>query len=252
MAVTQQDVLTALLAFDSYNRALDIKKAQLLYKDGTLATFIGSARWIKVSDTVLPEAVGKDFSASQYSTPDGTVIAYRGTDFPTSITSIPQILGFLGDIWNGWLPSIGVGSGSTRQPYYAQRFYELVTGRQLFPTVDGAAPPPATDLIITGHSLGGSLAGYIGSLTKTKTVIFNEIPYLGMALIAAIDHYLDAVKDRVDAQALANAVWQVIQGQQPSLPGFVLPTGFSVTSFRQKNEIAELARQLGPVIGTAI
>src|SRR4051794_344163 len=248
MAVTQQDVLTALLAFDAYNRSDDKKKAQLLYKDETLATFIGTARWVQNSDG-LSGAVASGFSASQYSTPSGTVIAYRGTDFPTSLGTIT---GFLQDFWNGWLPSIGVGSGSTRQPYYAQRFYELVTGRSLFPAPDATSAPAPSGLIITGHSLGGALAGYIGSLTNAKTVTFNEIPYLGMALLAAINHYLDTVKDRVDVQALANAVWQVIQGQQPSLPGFVLPTGFSVTSFRMKNEIAGLARALGPVLGTII
>lgn len=45
---------------------------------------------------------------------------------------------------------LGVGL----QPSFAQEFFELVTG----------------------HSLGGSLAGYIGSLSGVGTVSFNEIP----------------------------------------------------------------------------
>ena len=51
---TPQDVLLALLALDSYSRG---DHAQILDKDGNhLATTIGAASWIRVSDTLLPEA----------------------------------------------------------------------------------------------------------------------------------------------------------------------------------------------------
>jgi len=59
-----------------------------------------------------------------------------------------------------------------------------VTGRQLFPALDATAAPAPNNLIITGHSLGGALAGYIGSLTKAQTLLSMKFP-IGMALIAA-------------------------------------------------------------------
>src|SRR5207248_1012910 len=74
---TQQDVLTALLAFDSYNRG---DNPQIGNKDGSqLATAIGTATWVRVSDD-LAGAVAVGFSASQYNMLGTTVISYRGTD----------------------------------------------------------------------------------------------------------------------------------------------------------------------------
>jgi hypothetical protein len=150
---TQQDVLLALLSYDAYSRGAN---PQLKY------TTIGAATWQNVSDDRLPGATSVGFSASQYTLTNGkTVIAYRGTDFPTDWSNPAQLLALLQDVGTGWLSSFGVTGtqigGQNLQPGYARQFYELVTGRSLFAPV-GNAP---TDLIITGHSLGGGLAGYV-------------------------------------------------------------------------------------------
>jgi hypothetical protein len=103
---TQQDVLLALLSYDAYSRGVN---AQLQYKPGVaLATTIGTATWQIVSDNRLPGATSVGFSASQYTLTNGkTVIAYRGTDFPTDWSNPAQLLALLQDV--------GTQSGDTIQ-----------------------------------------------------------------------------------------------------------------------------------------
>lgn len=66
------------------------------------------------------------------------MISYRGTDDPGS------------DAWTGWLTGGGVWWLS--QARLAAEFYQAVTG-----TTDG--DPRNGSAILTGHSLGGGLAG---------------------------------------------------------------------------------------------
>jgi hypothetical protein len=166
---TSQDVLLALLALDSYSRG---ENAQLLNKDlSQLATTIGSANWNFDSDD-MEGALSTGFSASKYTLTDGkTVIAYRGTDFTSNFGVVKDI--------GAWMSSFGVVGdsigGVKLQPYYAQKFYEDVTHRSLFP---GGSGTPGSNVLVTGHSLGGSLAGYVASLSHDQAVIFNEIPEL--------------------------------------------------------------------------
>jgi hypothetical protein len=243
---TSQDLLLALLALDAYNRGppgSNLKFEKI--GDGEITRQIGTATWVRDARDISG-ASSSGFSASYYTLASGDkVISYRGTDFPGGNNSVGN---FLKDFALGWLQSFNVTNpsgltGANAQPYYAQKFYELVTGRDLYPGAGVSVQPPAApDLFITGHSLGGGLAGYIGSLTKTETVIFNEVPYLGMALSGAIRNYLSNVSGPADIPALASAIWQLLRGEIPSLPGFVLPEATSVTSFRMANEIAIVAR----------
>jgi hypothetical protein len=102
---TQQDVMLALLSYDAYSRG---KNPQLLYKAdeaSTLATTIGTATW-NISSDRLVGATSVGFSASQYTLTNGkTVIAYRGTDFPTDWSNPAQLLALLQDVGTGWLSS---------------------------------------------------------------------------------------------------------------------------------------------------
>jgi hypothetical protein len=89
---TQQDVLLALLAFDSYNRGAN----PLMTYGGVeeLAETIGTAALQLQSDD-LNGAEEAGFSASSYSLDGATVISFRGTDFPTSFN---QIIAFATDV----------------------------------------------------------------------------------------------------------------------------------------------------------
>jgi Protein of unknown function (DUF2974) len=187
--ITQQDVLLSILALDAYNRGSAL---ELSNPDKTeLSTVIGPATVSQNSDQVLGSgAVNIGFSATSYALADGktTVIAYRGTDF--TLGSSADWINFFRDVITGWGPSFGTLSTSENQPQYAQKFYEKISKQSLFPAPGTTQAPPPTNIILTGHSLGGSLAGYVGSISGSQTVIFNEIPYLGMSLFAGVQAYL--------------------------------------------------------------
>jgi hypothetical protein len=88
--------------------------------------------------------VAAGFYALSYDTQYGQVISYRGTDNVDPFTWNHGA----SDLWTGWV----FGAGPvTSQIKLAQAFYEAATGADVFSS-DGNA-------ILTGHSLGGGLAG---------------------------------------------------------------------------------------------
>jgi len=109
--------------------------------------------------------VAAGFFASSYTLSDGsTVISYRGTD---SILGGED--GGGSDLLNGW--TVGAGYSDASQAAMAEQFYTTVTGQSVFA---GAAPP---NLILTGHSLGGGLAGFIATLTGAQAAVFDNMPF---------------------------------------------------------------------------
>ena len=172
------DVFTAILALDSYNRGYGAKIANL----GGGGSFLGNARLL---NTTLPsgsEAAG--FFASAYDTSGiagydaSTVISYRGTNFDlTGGTSSPAFV----DIMNGW--SMFTGIGTNAQAGFAQQFFAEVTGSG-FPVGQGTGPG---NVVLTGHSLGGGLAAYVGSQALAQTVAFDPIPY-AQATVSNVIH----------------------------------------------------------------
>lgn len=147
------DLFMAILAMDSYNRG---------YNAGInlspSATHIGSAR----IDSSLADT-NASFFAQAYNWNARTIISYRGTDqaFPSWQN------GTFGDIWNGW----GVGGGSFIDPQaqLAVQFYRSL----LAPGAD----PRSGNILLTGHSLGGGLAGFIGALYGKEAVFFDNMPF---------------------------------------------------------------------------
>lgn len=124
------DVFRSILAMDSYNRGYDAG----INLDGNQ---IGNAT-LRYID--LPTGYeSASFFAQAYSWNGETVISYRGTNDPEKI----------GDALNGWLT--GFGWADTPQAMLALKFYNAV---------DAATN---TNIGLTGHSLGGGLAGYVGS-----------------------------------------------------------------------------------------
>ncbi len=270
---SKKDFLYALLALDSYNRHEEGLLRNLSDKDGRqLSSEIGLIKFEESSDRfendgieALQGSQTSGFSASHYTLGDDTIIAFRGTDFPPDF-SIDAVLEFFRDFSTGWLTSFNAidsetfdptdfeGDEISLQPYFARQFYEHATGNKVFPTLaDGEQP---NDVILTGHSLGGALAGFVGSLTGNQTTTFNELPFLGLALTSAINNFINQnLENGVDAisQALTQALRnEEIQVEGFSFTPFVLPNPSSVESFRMTGEVAILAREFGSLLGTSV
>ena len=148
----EKSLFHAILALDAYNRGYD---ADINGLASTKNTLIGDARIISTS-TVFGEDVdsSESFYAIAYEYNGQKVISYRGTD---NLSSDPI---------TGW----GVGRGASRSPQalLASDFYKAVIGKQ---------SPYDANVIFTGHSLGGGLAGLMGSLYGKEAYIFNNMPF---------------------------------------------------------------------------
>ena len=128
------DVFRSILAMDSYNRGYDagINLSGSSLGDAVLAKD-------STQEFGLPNTQAASFSAQSYSWNGKTVISYRGTNSP----------GMLQNVLNGW--PTGLGGADTPQAMLALKFYNAV---------DAATN---TNIELTGHSLGGGLADYVGS-----------------------------------------------------------------------------------------
>lgn len=83
-----------------------------------------------------------------------TVISYRGTDNPGhEVTAVDLPISF---------------GGSYEQA-------QIALARKFFAAIDAA--PNTGDLLLTGHSLGGALAGITGALTGTDAVLVDHIGF---------------------------------------------------------------------------
>lgn len=156
-------VMMSILAMDSYNRG-----------DGAgiivAGTKLGTATWV---DKPLPDNSPEfGFYATTYEWNNARVISYRGTNFDFN-SSEGGLLNSPGVkvMWRGW--SVGAGCIENTQADLAIRYYEAVTGRSVWDATDTGGPIT----ILTGHSLGGGLAGLVGSLSYRQTYAFDYMPF---------------------------------------------------------------------------
>ena len=143
MAITKE-LMTAILSMDAYNQGYGVGI-------NNVGPQIGDATIAMQSDTIpgnLPFQSG--FYAVAYTYNGQTIISYRGTDnaAPSGASDITK---GRSDFWNGWTLSAGFSGAS--QVVLAEQFFAAATG--LDPFAGGAQ----SNIIMTGHSLGGGLAG---------------------------------------------------------------------------------------------
>ncbi len=150
------ELMYAILSMDAYNRGYD---PGIDYGGGNS---IANATVMQESDTSLGgDDVAAGFYAVEYMWNSDTIISYRGTNTGSEAE-------LLADIWNGW--TVGGGFSAASQAGLAINFYEAVTGQSLY---DGVV----ANTLLTGHSLGGGLAGFVSALSKTGGVGFDHMPF---------------------------------------------------------------------------
>jgi hypothetical protein len=155
-----RDLFLAILSMDSYNRGYG-QGIRNLADSGQ----IGGASILTFPNSVRAGWEAAGFYALAYTVTgvsgmaDGTtVIAFRGTD--VAVTA-PWNATEASDAWNGF--GLAVGNYRSPQAQLAVDFYRAVAGAI-----------PGTDLLtanieVTGHSLGGGLAGAIMRIVASFT-----------------------------------------------------------------------------------
>jgi hypothetical protein len=166
------NLFKAILAMDSYNRGygadIDFRlkdaKGDPISNSDTVYTISSVKQYARIGNASVydakgdAEAVAVGFYGIAYKLSSGEkVISYRGTDNTNLLT---------GDPATGW--GLGGGSTSNAQGEMAIKFYQSVAGA-------GSANWLGANISLTGHSLGGGLAGLVGendnfNITKSQVM----------------------------------------------------------------------------------
>jgi|GEM_PF-2835794 len=173
-----KELYLALFSMDAYNRGYNPKIEGL----GGLNAHIGNALITHESDLEdgLPGvthsfyAVAYEFNTENPNfvtvddsgqTVGAAVISYRGTD---------QILPSFGEAWGdlaqGWTLGAGYPEAGS-QGLYSLSFFNDVTERNPFDIGAG------NGVFVTGHSLGGGLAGFVSLISGAKGIGYDHMPY---------------------------------------------------------------------------
>ena len=160
MSEATDPLVCAILSMDAYARSSEPYSVILPSSAGTP---IGGATIIFDSVAALGSgSASSGFYAVAYQLPDGSiVISYRGT-----VAGEPSTL--VADALNGW--GVGLGQPYSTQAELAVQFYNQV-----------AQANPGATISVTGHSLGGGLAGFVGSLFGLSGVLFDSMDYAAEA-----------------------------------------------------------------------
>jgi len=155
---SQEELFRAILAMDSYNRGYNAGIANLT------STLIGNA-FISTDSSILVDENEErldqpaSFYAVAYDLDGETVISYRGTD------SIPfDVPGY----------GLALGVYNVTQARLAAQFYLGI-----------AATTGINNISLTGHSLGGGLAGFVSGLYGSDATIFDSMPFEDAATFLA-------------------------------------------------------------------
>ena len=186
--ISKDDLFRAVLALDVYHRGYNgglglSEAAGTQIGDATIGR---SSSDLTLIGGVQQETIG--FYALEYTWNGTTVISYRGTDSGFDDFSSD------GDVVNGY--GIGAARPDGPQARAAIEFYKSIAG----------GDPYAANIELTGQSLGGGIAGYVGALYDKKAVLFSNMNFERAALNAynmARDGNLAFQPDTISAAAYA-------------------------------------------------
>jgi Ca2+-binding RTX toxin-like protein len=220
--MTDQLLMTAILSMDAYNEGKSNPGVFLPGSD------LVTGRLTNVGTATVGTATDDEFTGFygiSYTWSGETVIDYRGTDnIPPSWSAANGLS--LGDFLGGWVTGAGIIGG---QALDAENFYQAVTGESIFGPVD-------SNVILTGHSLGGGLAGFVASLTGDQADIYDNMPYAASAAAAAVAY--DITQGAVNILGL-------FSGSAPA--GLVFPSVSNITALNVDGEILSYVRLAAPI-----
>lgn len=216
------ELLYAVLAMDAYNRGYDAKLTGLSDAVGSQignATVIGSASGANAQE--------HGFYAIAYELDGKKIISYRGTD-DTSLLSTSS------DLWNGWVQGAGIISTQSED---AIRFYEEIAGQSAF--------KGTSNVVTTGHSLGGGLAGYVAALTSGQAYVYDAMPF-GAASITRV------INEQIDKANWITGPAELITFLTTGLSRFVnMPDANKVNYISVDGEVLQTVRTIALTAGSA-
>ncbi|HNP84196.1 MAG TPA: calcium-binding protein [Nitrospira sp.] len=160
-------LMKSILAMDSYNRGYD----EVIPLQGNQ---IGSALILMDSGVFRnPDTTRQDddisFYAIAYNYNGEKIISYRGTD------------NFDQDLLYGY--TVGGGFPNHQQAEMAFGFYNVVSG---------GVDPRTANISLTGHSLGGGLAGLVAAVYGQQGTLFDNMAFEAAALMAPTAATIDS------------------------------------------------------------
>ena len=177
MSATYADVLAAILSMDAYNEGPDDgmlvpnrpSQSTSTIVDGippgSTPTMIDNVTITEDSTQVqgigTPAEYQYSFYAIAYNDNGNTIISYRGTRFPGGPDG--------NAVKYGW--TISAGYANAPQAQLALQFFNDVCDAN------------TQNITLTGHSLGGGLAGFVADVEGISADVFNNLPF-GSAVVA--------------------------------------------------------------------
>ncbi len=197
-------LLKAILTMDSYNRGYGTGLSLTGTKVGT-ATIDSDSSILKADDNVTRLDIPVGFYAISYTLSSGeVVISYRGTNADSA--------------YNTWTDAIhgywtGGGIPGDAQSVLALKFY--------YDVVSHHTSQPIT---LTGHSLGGGLAGYVGAINAKEVNIYDNMTYEDAARSVydkSHEAYMESLPIFSGTKIATEqdiALWHSIYGNNPPSP----------------------------------
>lgn len=221
MTQMTSDLYKAILSMDAYNRgygaSINFGSAQNNSEALNGVTSIGNSTVYRSLGDTAAQSIGYYSIAYQLKDANGnvidTIISYRGTD---SLLGDFEHLFMNGDSRNGY--SIAAGDGrDSPQGNMAIQFYN-----DIIDEVYGVAADPHSanmHVSLTGHSLGGGLAGYVADLYSQRGTIFDNMAFEDAADLEYTSATLDLLSSEQKEMIYGGATpwenyWSGLHGYQ--------------------------------------
>lgn len=204
MTIDSAVFFKAILAMDAYNRGYGAGIKLPVKDEAGNYIQIGSATISLDRNDSIAQSIG--FYAIAYNYSGGTIISFRGTDntVPTIENPIPD------DIYHGW--PLGGGNTNSEQGRMAIEFYQAVAGSGNW---------LSANISLTGHSLGGGLAGYVGAIYDQNAEVFDSMTFLQAAKNTS--EYIVSISN--------GAITVPLRMSDSEIGNYTPPEGYNIISF---------------------